>query len=247
MRCIDCRTSCPAGMYMQGNCSGLSTVDTVECIPCPANTFSIRSGINVSSCIPCSEGTFSDPGSPLCAQITSGWPLNTNTKEYKGHGAFNTPAFTPRAGIKFETSTVLGLSRSFMTLSGGQLDYVVVQEGDCSVFPVKDFSASAWVRMDSYAKSGFIGCFRTNPTGADGWFLGTTADGQFLVFVLRGKGSDGATMIADMREEIKLGSWYVCLCPAPPCMLVAAITWLSMLVTWCKCLCMPPSLQVVVW
>jgi hypothetical protein len=192
---------------MQGNCSGLSTIDTVLCIPCPAKTFSIRSGTDVSSCIPCPQGTFSDPGSPLCARIVSGWPLNTDTKEYRGHGMYNTPAFTTKAGVRFTTAAVLGRSQSFVTLSGGQSDYIVVQEGSCSGFPLQDFSASVWVRVDEYAKSGFMGCFRTSATGADGWFLGTTANGRSFVFVLRSEGGDGATMIADLDTEIRLGNW----------------------------------------
>jgi hypothetical protein len=200
---------------MLGNCSGLSTVDTVQCIQCPANTFSIRSGTNVSSCTPCPLGTFSDPGSPLCSQIVSGWPLNVDTKEYRGHGAYNTPVYTPKQGVKFETSAFLGISRSFMTLSGGQSDYFVVKEGSCAGFPLQDFSASAWVRIDRYAKSGFVGCFRTTPERAYGWFLGTTANGRSFIFVLSSEGAAGATIIADMSSQIVLGAWYDVLCSMP--------------------------------
>jgi hypothetical protein len=210
---MDCVTSCPAGMYKEGSCSGLDTADSVVCISCPAGTYSAGTG-----CTPCTNGTFSDPESSSCARILSCWPFNANGNMYRSDGSVS--AYVPSSGILFQADVVLGRRRQFASLSGASSGYSLAPDGDCSNLPFRDLSVSLWVRVDGTqtganrvqrTRSGFIGCFKSSAAGGDGWLLGTTVDGKAFAFVLRSQGAAAAAMIADMTSEIVLGTWCVCI------------------------------------
>jgi hypothetical protein len=177
----------------------------------------MRSGTEISSCLQCPNGTFSDPGAASCAQILASWPMNDDSKTYRGEELFRAPAYTTQPGIGFTSDTVVNRTRRFMSLSGGKTDYVVVQQGDCAGLPLRDFSVSLWVRVDGteaggYGRTGLIGCFQSDPTGSGGWFLGTTANGRSFAFVMRSESAAVATLIADVNFVIELGTWCVCVC-----------------------------------
>ncbi len=230
MKCMDCATSCAAGMYMEGSCSGTGTVDEVECIACSASTYSTRSGQGISSCIPCPNGTFSDPGSPSCARILSCWPLNVDGNPYRGDGGYNSVStFALGSRLTFQTEMMLNRSRTFASLAGGASDYVTVQDSNCVGLPMKDFTVSMWVRVDGirtgaeglkHVRSAFMGCFKKTTTELNGWFLGTSEDGFYFVFVLRSIGANYASVIADLDAMIQLGAWCVCLIYVKHCVCV---------------------------
>jgi hypothetical protein len=222
---MDCATSCAAGMYREGSCSGLGTVDTVLCIPCPAGTFSLGAGAGVSTCVPCQNGTFSDPGSSSCDRISSCWPFNTNGNVYRSDASAS--AYVPSAGISFQSDTVLSRRRSFVSFSGSTSSYSSAPDGGCSSLPLRELSVSLWVRIDGvqHARSGFIGCFKSSAAGGDGWLLGTTVDGKAFAFVMRSEGTAAASMIADMTSQIDLGTWYVSVCVRCFVFVIAKFEW----------------------
>jgi hypothetical protein len=111
--------------------------------------------------------------------------------------------------VSFQTDTVLSRRHTFASFAGGPSDYITLQD-DCLGLPVKELTVSMWVRVVGVrAKSAFMGCFKMTAADLNGWFLGTSNDGFYFVFVLRSAGANYASVIADLESPIELGAWFV--------------------------------------